>query len=230
MKIGLFSDLHLEFHNDTASAMKVIRKLQNAAVDVDLMINAGDTHPSANARKQVAKLFEKGKYIEVLGNHDHYGSNWPTDDYKVYDQGGVKVLAATLWTNFASNPLVEMDSQRQIYDFRVIKGVTPAKMVDTFNRTCDYVNLIRPDVVVTHFAPHPGSTHPKYAGQSLNPYFVNNLDDLIHHTCPALWLHGHVHDAFDYKVHATRVICNPLGYPGETYHSINDYEVKIIEL
>ena len=27
-----------------------------------------------------------------------------------------------------------------------------------------------------------------------------------------LWLHGHVHDSFDYRVGRCRVICNPRGY------------------
>ena len=30
----------------------------------------------------------------------------------------------------------------------------------------------------------------------------------------ALWVHGHTHDSFDYKVNGhTRVVCNPRGYP-----------------
>jgi hypothetical protein len=32
----------------------------------------------------------------------------------------------------------------------------------------------------------------------------------------ALWIHGHMHDPFDYEINGTRVICNPRGYPGES--------------
>jgi hypothetical protein len=28
----------------------------------------------------------------------------------------------------------------------------------------------------------------------------------------ALWIHRHMHDAFDYRVHGTRIVCNPRGY------------------
>ena len=28
----------------------------------------------------------------------------------------------------------------------------------------------------------------------------------------ALWLHGHTHDSFDYRINGTRVVCNPRGY------------------
>jgi hypothetical protein len=27
-----------------------------------------------------------------------------------------------------------------------------------------------------------------------------------------LWVHGHTHDSFDYRVAGTRVVCNPRGY------------------
>jgi hypothetical protein len=28
-----------------------------------------------------------------------------------------------------------------------------------------------------------------------------------------LWVHGHVHDSFDYRVGRARVVANPRGYP-----------------
>lgn len=30
-----------------------------------------------------------------------------------------------------------------------------------------------------------------------------------------LWVHGHMHNASDYVIGDTRVVCNPKGYPGE---------------
>ena len=27
-----------------------------------------------------------------------------------------------------------------------------------------------------------------------------------------LWVHGHMHDSFDYAVNGTRIVCNPRGY------------------
>ena len=27
-----------------------------------------------------------------------------------------------------------------------------------------------------------------------------------------LWIHGHTHDVFDYRVQGARVVCNPRGY------------------
>ncbi len=72
-----------------------------------------------------------------------------------------------------------------------------------------------PTVVVTHHAPHPGSVHPRYAGDLLNPAFASDLTDLITAAQPALWLHGHVHSSIDYRVGVTRILCNPHGYGRE---------------
>jgi Icc-related predicted phosphoesterase len=70
-------------------------------------------------------------------------------------------------------------------------------------------------VVVTHHAPSPGSVAPAYAGHPLNPAFASDLDALVAAGRPDLWVHGHVHTSFDYRLGATRVVCNPLGYPRE---------------
>ena len=45
--------------------------------------------------------------------------------------------------------------------------------------------------------------------------FVSDLEDLILATHPTLWVHGHVHNSCDYRVGATRVLCNPHGYGSE---------------
>ena len=68
-------------------------------------------------------------------------------------------------------------------------------------------------VVITHFAPHPRSIAPAYAGHRANPAFVLDLEDMM--GSAVLWIHGHTHTFFDYRVRGTRVICNPRGYPAE---------------
>jgi hypothetical protein len=65
-------------------------------------------------------------------------------------------------------------------------------------------------VVITHHAPHPASIHPRYAGNPINSAFVSDLTGLVEQA--DLWLHGHVHDSFDYHVGRCRVVSNPRGY------------------
>jgi Icc-related predicted phosphoesterase len=71
--------------------------------------------------------------------------------------------------------------------------------------------------VVTHHLPHPGSVAKQHFGSALNPAFVSNLEWLISKHSPALWVHGHTHTGCDYRVGETRIVCNPLGSPGEDF-------------
>lgn len=72
-----------------------------------------------------------------------------------------------------------------------------------------------PTVVVTHHAPSVLSVAPRFKDSPLNPAFASDLTDLIWQHVPDLWIHGHVHDLFDYELGDTRVVCNPRGYGGE---------------
>jgi Icc-related predicted phosphoesterase len=66
-------------------------------------------------------------------------------------------------------------------------------------------------VVVTHHAPHRGSLSPRYADDWVSGAFVSELPDFFFEV-PVLWVHGHTHQSFDYRVRACRVVCNPRGY------------------
>lgn len=70
-------------------------------------------------------------------------------------------------------------------------------------------------VVVTHHAPSPRCIHPKYAGSALNAGFASDLEETILRFEPALWIHGHVHNAVDVTVGRTRILANPHGYGTE---------------
>lgn len=65
-------------------------------------------------------------------------------------------------------------------------------------------------VVVTHFAPSLASADPRYGHTPGTAGFCNGLDDLLEHA--DVWLHGHLHCAFDYVQRGCRVVANPLGY------------------
>jgi hypothetical protein len=44
----------------------------------------------------------------------------------------------------------------------------------------------------------------------VNLCFVSDAESLL--AGVDLWVHGHTHDSFDYRVGTTRVLCNPRGY------------------
>ncbi|MGN8063419.1 hypothetical protein ACTJK4_17350 [Ralstonia sp. 22111] len=68
----------------------------------------------------------------------------------------------------------------------------------------------RKRVVVTHHAPSKQSVSMQYQGDLLTPAYASHLDDVVE--LVDLWIHGHMHDSFDYTVGACRVVCNPRGY------------------
>lgn len=65
-------------------------------------------------------------------------------------------------------------------------------------------------VVVTHHAPSRQSLHSRFGGDDLSPCYISDMPYLLGRS--ALWIHGHVHDSFDYEVEGTRVVANPRGY------------------
>lgn len=153
-------------------------------------------------------------------------------DRERYDIDGWTILGCTLWSNFALHGEgravhAATEAAKYIGDFRHIRIggrlMTVGDSVRMYERdhawldqtlaTCNSERTI----VMTHFGPHPGSTHPLYEqGDSvaLNPYFSND-SGLIEKHQPALWVHGHTHQRLDYTVGRTRVVCNPRGYANE---------------
>ncbi|MNP56971.1 hypothetical protein D3C76_1517470 [compost metagenome] len=87
---------------------------------------------------------------------------------------------------------------------------TVAWLEDCFSRDSSM-----PTVVVSHFAPTRSSISPMFANSPINSSFVSDLEDRIRDWQPALWLHGHTHGSFDYRVGNTRVVCNARGYAKE---------------
>ncbi len=68
-----------------------------------------------------------------------------------------------------------------------------------------------PTVVITHHGPHRGSLAPRFAADWVSTAFINELPPSFF-DIPALWIHGHTHASFDYRVGDCRVLCNPRGY------------------
>jgi predicted phosphodiesterase len=232
MKIGLFSDIHLE-HCDPRRGGEIAERLLETARGCDLIVNAGDTHHELEIRQAIKKDFTKNgfAYIDVVGNHDMYGHGWQDEPgiTQIAYPSGLQIVAGAMWTNFNDNPMTEAAAEMFISDFRWIWGVDASGMCHKFNNFLARIESVKPDIVISHFAPSPGSIHPRWAGADLNGYFCPNALDRLTHK-PRLWLHGHIHDPVDYEYRGTHVVANPLGYPGETYKDINQYSMKVIEI
>lgn len=71
--------------------------------------------------------------------------------------------------------------------------------------------FVGPTVVITHHAPHRGSLAPNHSADWISGGFVNEMKSEFFDV-PVLWVHGHTHHSFDYRVGPCRVVCNPRGY------------------
>ncbi|KQY97174.1 metallophosphoesterase [Pseudolabrys sp. Root1462] len=145
--------------------------------------------------------------------------------------GGVRFIGCSLWTDYAlfGDPQRAMlVAAEGLNDHRRIKWskepwlrFRPQEALLLHKRSRAFIEttLAEPfegaTVVVTHHAPHPGSIHSRYKSDPLTAAYVSNLTAVIEAGRPAFWIHGHVHESFDYSVGTTRVICNPHGYGGE---------------
>ena len=61
--------------------------------------------------------------------------------------------------------------------------------------------------------PRAHAIAPRFEGNALNGYFVNDNEGLVHTIGAKVWISGHVHDAYRAVIGDTLVIGNPAGYP-----------------
>jgi len=145
----------------------------------------------------------------------------------------IKFVGGTLWTSFNNmNPLVVYGVMNGMNDSRYMRTDGNSRKVqamDFFNEhkktlACIEANAKRdyPEqsvVVVTHHAPSYRSVHSKYRNfqyTDLNFGYYTELSDMMYDPDFAAdyWIHGHMHDAMDYEINNTNIICNPRGYGG----------------
>ena len=234
MRIQLASDLHLEHLEKKFPSARIIEPVEGA----DVLVLAGDIHRAAKAVDVFGDWPVPVLY--VAGNHEFYSERWEPlraelrsachgTQIRFLDNdslclNGVRFLGCTLWTDFKQPSLSQKDSMREVgrslNDYLLIrtdKGkLRPYQTLADRERSRAWLEaelakqFEGPTVVVTHHAPHFSSIHQRFAGNPINGGFVSDLTPLL--SKAELWLHGHVHDSFDYAVDGCRVVANPAGY------------------
>ena len=222
-KIQIVSDAHFEFMRDAGESF-----VHDLTSDADILVVAGDLAPCKQLLPALGMLCKHfPQVVFVSGNHEFYNSS-PAAIAKLRSQAtkqlpnlhwleestttiqGQRFVGTTLW--FPTSP-VAMMHREMLNDFAVIQHFNPwvfeknSKAVSFLSKTVN-----SGDVVITHHAPSPRSTNPKYLGSPLNEFFVCDVEGLLETAQPKLWVHGHMHDSNDYKVGDTRVLNNPFGY------------------
>ncbi len=150
-------------------------------------------------------------------------------DNNAIEIDGVRILGTMLWTDFMlyGSDLGTVgrclhDARHGILDFdriRFIGGnlLTPADTVRLHRESTAFLSealnkpFDGPTVVVTHHLPSMLSVSDRFKRDLMSAAFASNLDHLV--AKADLWIHGHTHDSFDYRIGKCRVVCNPRGYP-----------------
>lgn len=154
-------------------------------------------------------------------------------DNETVEIQGVRFIGSILWSDFGLWDNVKRrfamhEAETAITDFQMIrhgKDFRKFKPTDSVALHQEAVKFITAElakpfagetVVVTHFAPHPGSVAEQWQHDVLTPYFVNDVTKrgllISDETSPDLWIHGHSHWTFDYQVGKTRIVGNARGY------------------
>lgn len=231
MKVHLRSDLHIKHYFDGSNLPSC-----------DLVVIAGDISDGffdldvieiANSRKDL-------KFLIVPGNHD-YQSGKPFEHFEkhisnVTDEcsnvivlndssvniDGVDFFGGTMWSGLDAYGMREIAFMKSFYetisDCMYIANWSADLMIEKheefLRKLNDFEAKTRGNrrVVVSHFAPSLKSVHARFAHDiPANGYWCNNFSDSLIGKFD-FWLHGHVHNNFDYNVSGCRVVCNPVGY------------------
>ncbi|MGY2263233.1 metallophosphoesterase [Pseudomonas sp. SDO55104_S430] len=236
MRIALLSDMHLSVNaipfpkveadivvlaGDIARPARAIEWASACPLPILYVAGNHEFYGSdlASTYEQLRDL-SRGTRITVLERSEHV-------------HGGVRFLGCTLWSDYrlfdegpqrdlgvdmATDLIRDFSHIRIAPDFpelftpavsQLIHLQTVAWLDDCFRR-----DSTTPTVVISHFAPTRSSIAPMFAESPINSSFVSDLEEKIRQWRPVLWLHGHTHGSFDYRVGNTRVVCNPRGYAG----------------
>jgi predicted phosphodiesterase len=178
----------------------------------------------------------KKQNIEAKRFCEIHNFNQTSEETKIYYLDGDFVIfkdshvicGGTLWTDYRLHGEVHkfpsmQAAQTGMNDHRYIKYGPDRKFATQdaileFNRTLTGIisalvfaeNAEITPVVITHHAPSEQSVNDKYFGDSMNPSYASNLENVAKKA--RLWVHGHMHDSVDYEIEDCRVICNPRGY------------------
>ncbi|KAF1048620.1 MAG: 3',5'-cyclic adenosine monophosphate phosphodiesterase CpdA [Herbaspirillum frisingense] len=239
MRLLILSDLHLEVWRENAPAIRPELSRPDAVIlagDIDKPERALAWAETKFAGLPV--IYVSGNHegygrtwegaLRELRRQAASASNVRVLDRGETVIGGVRFLGATLWTDYALFGEDKKDAAMTaaapvMLDYRRIEVedggrhmMTPGDTVRLHQADLAWLKdkLDTPfegrTVVVTHMSPSLRSVAPRYAQDLVSAAFSSNLDALAERA--DLWVHGHTHDSFDYRIGRCRVVCNPCGY------------------
>lgn len=229
MRIQIISDIHI---NHWRGSYKDF--LDSIQTDADVLVIAGDAfdiRDEIETRERLVAVCARYPHVVyVPGNHEYYTIKISEGNDRLHRlanivnltvldagvelvMGGKTFIGATMW-----QPAPDPDEYTQeITDHMIIPAFSreAPQQFEEFRAFLE-TTLGPQHIVVTHHTPSYKSCALQFMGSPANRWFhTPEVEPLILERKPAMWIHGHTHAPFDYKLGKTRMICNPRGYPGE---------------
>ena len=232
MKLHILSDLHVEFGDFVVPEVGA----DLVVLAGDTHVGTKGVRWAIDQRIAVPVIYVPGNH-EFYRNHfpglidalkrEAEGTDVYVLENDVFECGGFRFFGCTLWSDMdllgdapAAMAAADggMNDYHQIRSSQNDKVLAPEKTVawhkDSVHQLIEFLESGDPQrsVVVTHSCPSIRSIPERFQDHHLAPAFASNLEDIILNFQPRLWVHGHTHDSFDYRIGKTRIICNPRGY------------------
>jgi len=189
--------------------------------------------------------------VQIAGNHDHYGQAfypWKfvlaghgiyNNHCDIFASQKVRILSATLWTDFACMGDVvagKVHARKVMNDYKQIQGFTPdiaetehwesrAGLMKAFHTPFQGTTI-----VVTHHSPTTAARNPNYPVNMYTVGFCSDANDLIDAAAQAnvgAWVYGHDHWSQVVTKTPFLMVSAQMGYPNE---KCNWKGPKIIEV
>lgn len=240
MKIGYYSDLHLEFEN-----LKLIND------EADVVVLAGDIHSGVQGVKWASNNF-KQQVIMIPGNHEFYtrkninlqqiiygmrtaakGTNVNILNNENIVIDGVNFIGSTLWTDFnlyGKQDIAMLLAGQMINDYSFIKMPTE-HMVNRLFTTNDALALYKEaiafihssiqlnaqNVIITHYGVDERCSNPRFHRDHLTAAFNSDLKEFIttNKNKITAWIYGHTHFNLDFEIENVPILTNQRGYAPE---------------
>ena len=241
-KFHILSDLHFEFgkHIGMAQEISPVEDADYLVLAGDISVGSGAVDTILDIAEKYKGVFYVPGNHEIFGQEVSYlethldlafrGTNvhlFPIRGASVrfLKDEGIMVVGGTYWTDFDNaNPMAMRTAKNMMPEYNC--GITsgnkkfiPYDTVEWNKKAVENIsealreNRTWKKIVITHHLPSAKSSSPQFDDSPLNPAFYSEHDYLVEQS--DLWVHGHTHDAKDYMLGNTRVVCNPGGYTME---------------
>jgi len=121
-----------------------------------------------------------------------------------------------------------LNDVRSMYGYGKMKVYSFDPLVFFENEKEKMVKIIEEcDIFVSHIGPVvPPNLKPEYQNVDTGFYYFDGERYLWAEKAPKVYIFGHTHDRYEFKVNNTWLMCNPLGYPSENTRG----EIEVVDI